>query len=318
MSGFSTQTDEHLIRSNLWSTELKEMLLEDLMMMQYVRMIDQFPDGQTLNIPSIGQMEAQDYVEGNAIKYTAMDTGNFQFSIDEYKSAATFITNKEKQDSFYFSQLVASFVPKMHRAIAKSMEINIMEKINAGQTATSLNTINGGDHRFVASGSNQVLQPKDFARAKYALQKANVPMVNLVAIVDPSVEFALSTLSNIVQVANNPKWEGIVRDGMSTGMRFSMNVFGFDVYVCQNLPQITAGEEIDSVSVNSSGVGNLFFSAASDVVPVVGQVRQPPTVESSYEKDLQREEYVTTARWGFKLYRPENMVMVLSATDQVA
>jgi len=64
-------------------------------------------------------------------------------------------------------------------------------------------------------------------------------------------------------------------------------------------------------------VNNLFFSAVSDLLPIVGLIRQPPKVDSEYNKDFQREEYVTTCRYGFKLYRPENMVVVLSDTDQV-
>jgi hypothetical protein len=314
MSGFSTASNEHLIRSNIWSTQIKEVLLEELMGMKYIDMLN-FPDGDTLNIPSIGQAEVSDYEEGQPITYTAMDTGNFTFSIDKYKSSATYIYNKMKQDTFYMSRLVSSFVPKQSRAIMKSMEVDLLTKGPDGQTASSLNTINGGDHRFVASGTNEVIAVEDFARAKYALQKANVPMTNLVALVDPSVEFELSTLSNLVNVSNNPKWEGIVRDGISTGTQFRMNIYGFDVYSCQNLKSGIA-ETIDSVSV-TTGVANLFFSAAPDVLPFVGSVRQAPKVDSDYNKDLQRDEYVTTARWGFKLYRPENLVVVLSDTDQV-
>jgi hypothetical protein len=314
MSGFSTLSNEHLIRSNLWSTQIKETLLEELMGMKYIDMLD-FPDGDTLNIPSIGQAEVNDYEEGQPIRYTAMDTGNFTFSIDKYKSSATFIYNKMKQDSFYMGRLVSSFVPKQSRAITKSMEVDLLAKGPDGQTASSLNTLNGGDHRFVGSGTNEVIAPQDFARARYALQKANVPMTNLVAIVDPSVEYELSTLTNLVNISNNKQWEGIVRDGMSTGTQFRFNIYGFDVYVCQNLKS-GMSETIDSVSV-TTGVANLFFSAAPDVLPFVGSVRQQPKVDSEYNKDFQRDEYVTTARWGFKLYRPENLVTILTDTDQV-
>jgi hypothetical protein len=155
----------------------------------------------------------------------------------------------------------------------------------------------------------------DFAKAKYALQKANVPMTNLVAVVDPSVEYALSTISNLTSVSNNPKWEGIIREGMSTGMRFVMNVYGFDVYMSNYLPSGIA-ETIDGKST-TVGVANYFFSATPDVLPFVGSVRQAPKVDSEYNKDLQREEYVTTCRYGFKLFRPENLVTVLTDTDQV-
>jgi hypothetical protein len=312
MSGFTKASNEHLVRSNLWSSQIKEVLLDELFATKYVDMITDFPDGDTLNIPSIGQSEVLDYDEGQSVRYTSMDTGNFTFTINKYKSSATYITNKMKQDSFYMSRLVSSFVPKQHRALAKAMEVDVLALGNAGQTASSQNLINGAAHRMVAGGTSQVIVPQDFAKAKYALQKANVPMTDLIAIVDPSAEYQLSTITNLVNLSNNPKWEGIVSSGISTGMKFITNIYGFDVYVSQNLPgSIT--ETVNAVSV-SSGVANYFFSASADVLPFVGSIRQAPQVDSEYNKDLQREEYVTTCRYGYKLFRPENLVTVLSAT----
>jgi hypothetical protein len=315
MAGFTAANNEHLIRSNLWSSQIKEVLEDELMGAKYVDMISDFPDGDTINIPSIGQAETYDYAEGQAVRYTAMDTGNFTFSITDYKASATYISNRMKQDSMYMSRLVSSFVPKQSRAISVAMETDIMAVGNAGQTASNLNVINGASHRWVGAGTSEVMSPTDFAKAKYALQKANVPMTNLVAIVDPSVEYALSTLSQLTTVTNNPKWEGIVRDGMSTGMRFIMNVYGFDVYTSNYLPSGIA-ETIDGRST-TVGVANYFFSAAPDVLPFVGNIRQAPKVDSEYNKDLQREEYVTTCRYGFKLFRPENLVTVLTDTNMV-
>lgn len=314
--GFSTGSNEHLIRSSLWSSQIKEVLEDELMGTRYVDMITDFPDGDTINIPSIGQAEVYDYDEGQAVRYTAMDTGNFTFSITDYKASATYITEKMKQDSFYMSRLVSSFVPKQHRAIAKAMEVDILAVGPNGQTASNVNAINGADHRWVASGTNEAISVTDFAKALYALQKANVPTTNLVAIVDPSVEYTLNTLTNITNVSNNPRWEGIISTGHSTGMRFIKNIYGFDVYTSMNLKSGIA-ETIGAKST-TVGVANLFFSAASDVLPFVGNVRQAPKVDSEFNKDLQREEYVTTCRYGFKLFRPENLVVVLSDTDVVS
>lgn len=215
------------------------------------------------------------------------------------------------------SRLMSSFVPKQNRAIMKSMEVDVLAVGPLAQTANNLNLINGGRHRWVGGGTNETIALKDFALARHALQMANVPMTNLVAIVDPSVEYTLSTLTNLVQVQNNPRWEGIVRDSMSTGTKFLFNVYGFDVYVSQNLRKNTASETISSVT-SAVGVNNLFFSAAPDVLPFVGSVRQAPTVDSEYNKDLQRDEYVTTCRYGFKLFRPENLCVVVTDTDQVS
>lgn len=315
MSGFATNTTDHLVRSNVWSTQLKEVLQDELMGMKYVDIITEFPDGNTINIPSIGQAEVRDYAEGQEVVYTAMDTGNFSFSIDQYKSSATYITNKMKQDAFYTDRLIASFVPGQSRAIMTAMEAKILSVGPDGQTASNSNTINGAKHRFVAAGTNQVVTLADFAKAYYALQKANVPLTNLVAIVDPSVEFTLATLSNLTNVSNNPKWEGIVNSNITTGMKFIKNVYGFDVYG-SNFVKSGISETIDSVSV-TNGAANLFFSATPGVLPVVGLVRQAPTVDSEYNKDMQREEYVTTCRYGFGFYRPENMVTVISDTSRV-
>lgn len=315
MSGFMTSNNEHLIRSQLWSSDLKEAFEADLMGMKYVRVLTDFPDGDTINIPSIGQAEAIDYVEGQAVKYSAMDTGNFTFSIDQYKESGTYITEKMKQDSYYTSQLMAAFVPKQRRAIMAAMEVNILSKMPDGQTPGNANQINNADHRWIGAGTNETMSPQDFAKARYALTKANVPGTNLVAIVDPSVAYALETATNLVNVSNNPQWEGIITSGISTGMRFIRNVYGFDVYESQFLK--TGVNETIGTRTSGAGVANLFFSAAPDALPIVGVVRQPPKVDSEYNKDLQREEYVTTARYGFKLFRPENAVVVITDTDQV-
>lgn len=317
MAGFSTATTEHLTRTDLWSRQLKDVLLDELYATRWVDWITDFPDGNTLHIPSIGQLEARDYAEGQPIQYTAMDTGEWTFSVSKYKSVATFVYDKFKHDSYYQAQLISRFVPNMHRAFAKIMEVDFLKTIPEDQTSADLNSINGAAHRFIGSGTNETIGVKDFERARYALAMANVPLTNLVAIVHPSVEYALATLTNLVNVSNNPMWEGIVRDGMSTGTRFKFNIFGWDVYISQNLHVNTASETIDGLTA-AAGVNNLFFSASPDVLPVKGLVRQPPKVEFERNKDLQRDEYVATCYYDYKRFRPENSVVIVTDTDQVS
>ncbi len=309
----TTQNVSHLTRSEVWSSQLKDILEDDLMATTYVNWLSEFPDGDTFNIPSIGQAQVEDYTENDDITYAPLDTGEFQFSITEYLASGIYITEKAKQDMFYMNQLVSQFVPKQERAIMEDVEATILG-LQSQQTASALNNINGAPHRFVASGTNEVFTTADFAKARYSLKKANVPDTNLVAIVDPSVEYTLNTLTDLTNVSNNPRWEGIVSEGIATGMRFVKNVYGFDVYCSNNLSD--ANETIDSVTT-AAGKANLFFSAASDVLPFIGAWRQMPKVDSEFNKNKQRDEYVVTARYGVKLYRPENLVTILSDTDQV-
>lgn len=307
----TTSNSGHLIRSEIWSAELKEVLEDDLQGMGYVKWLTEFPDGTTFTIPSIGQATVRDYTEDEPVVYDALDTGEFQFTISEYLSSATYITNKAKQDMFYMNQLVSEFVPKQRRAIEEHVESNIFA-LQSGQTAANRNLINGAPHRMVANegGADDLMQTTDFAKALFSLKKANVPQTNLVAIVDPSVEYTLNTLTNLSNVSNNPMWEGIVSSGIATGMRFIKNIYGFDVYTSNYLDDI-ASETVNGDSVTNAKA-NLFFSADSTVLPFIGAWRQMPTVDSEYNKDKQRDEYVTTARYGTKLYRPENLVVILS------
>lgn len=333
MAGHNSANIDALIRSEVWSNQLKDVLTDELMASGYVRWINDFPDGNQLTIPSIGTLDSNDYVEDQAVQYSALDTGEFNFTINKYKSSATYITNKAKQDSFYASELISSFVPKQSRAIREALEVDIFKEGQpttgnpAGyQVAASLNSINGAAHRFVGSqvvNSVQTLGPQDFARARYSLKKANVPDENLIAIVDPSVEYVINTLTNLTSVQNNPRWEGIINTGIAKGMTFITNIYGFDVYTSQRLPlcgqnQTGTSETINSVASGANAVCNLFFSASPDVLPYIGAWRQMPKVDGEYNKDFQREEYVTTARYGVKIYRPENLVVGLSSTGVVA
>ena len=315
----SSNTDmQRLIRAEVYSSELKEILRDEMMAQSVVRMLDGFPDGDTFTIPTIGETAVSTYTEDAAVSYVPMDTAEFQFSIDKYLQSASYITKKAAQDSFYSAQLEARFVPEQARAIMEHFEATTMAAPEVGVTANSSETVDGAAHR-ISGGNGGKLELEDFAFARYALKKSKVADRALVAVVDPSVEYQLNTLTNIVNVSNNPMWEGIVRDGIATGMRFVANVYGFDVYTSNYLKNDvadTALAERDGTTTNNfsvtNGVANLFFSADAGSNPFVGAWRQMPEVDYEYNKDYQRHEYVTTARYGVKKYRPEGIVTVVT------
>lgn len=320
MAGFEVNTSEHLIRSSLWSEQLKELLQDELIAMKYVRMLNVPSDAgsSTINIPSLGEAEQQDFVEGARVRYARFDTGNYQFTFDQYKYSANSISEKFKRDSFYSDEVIAAFLPRQHRALMVGVETRILAAGNSAQTASSLNTINGGDHRWVGSGTSETIGLKDFARAQYSLKKANVPMTNLVAIVDPSVIYTLQTQANLVNlITPNPQWGPMVSNVSPTGMKFEMNIYGFDIYSSNYLPRSIA-ETINGVST-TVGVANYLFSAApGDTLPFIGAFRQMPTVYSEFNKDSQETEYMTITEYGFKGdYRPENLITILTDTDQI-
>ena len=178
----------NLVRSELWSSELKELLRDEMMAQNYVRMLEGFPDGDTFNIPQIGAIQTRDYTDDTAITYDALSTANFTFAIDKYLSSATYITKAASQDSFYSAQLEARFVPEQGRAIMEHFESTTFAAPETGVTANSAEAQDGIAHR-ISGGNGGKLELADFAYARYALKKSSVPDRGLVAIVDPSVEF---------------------------------------------------------------------------------------------------------------------------------
>jgi hypothetical protein len=309
------KVNEHLVRTELWSQELKDVLQEQLMGTKYVRMLQGFPDGTQFTIPSIGELPMRETSELTPVVYDTMDTGEFTFTIDRYVEAATYITDKAKQDAYYAQQLIGMFPTKMRRALDENLEGSVFSLANT-QTVNNANTINGAAHRLIASGNtNTDLSFDDFAKAKFALDKAQAHGAR-VAIIDPSQEYEMNKLAGAQGFSDNPKFEGIVNTGFVntvTGMRFIRNIFGFDVYVSNFLatPTDTA---IGGTNVPSSPVTNIFMTVGGDLTPFVGAYRQMPRVEYERNKDLRRDEYVMNARFGLKLYRPECLVSIISTS----
>ena len=310
MAGNTVATLALAKRAEVWSAELKEILRDELQGMKYVNWLNDFPDGDTFKIPSIGDATINNYTEDAAVTYDPIDDAQFTFSITEYLQSGNYITNKAMQDVYYANEIMSQFVPLQERALMERLETDIMA-LGGQQTVDDGNAINGVDHRMLGSGSGGKIGVADFAKALRALKTGKVPQKNLVAIVDPSVEFEMNTLSQLTSVSNNPRWEGVVRDGIATGMTFVANIYGFDVYT-SNYLKTEAAETIGGTTVNNA-ITNMFFSADQTVLPFVGAWRQMPNVDTEYNKDYQRTEFVTTARYGLKLYRPENLVTVLTA-----
>lgn len=302
-----------LIDDNVYSAMLKEALQDELIAMQWVDWLNDFNQGaHTYRIPSIGEAVVDDYQEGEAIKFRPFDKGEFTMTIDKHKTSGHSISDVAMEDVDYAAQLVSKIPSSELRAIMKAVETDIF-KLQREQTAASTNNINGEEHRFVGNGAGNTIAVADFAKANLTLNKANVSSRNRIAVVDPSVEYTLSTLTNLTNVSNNPMWEGVVRDGMTSGMRFSMNVYGWDVYVSNYLDEIES-ETLETVDV-SGFKANMFFSADGDENPFKGAWARMPRFKSWRDEDREETKYATSSRYGLALYRPESLVVIPTSTN---
>jgi hypothetical protein len=316
----TTRNTDHVIQAELWTGDLQKMFEEELIATNFVEWLS-WTGADSIVMHQIGQNVAQDYAEDQEIQYTNLAIGRKSFSAGGYKQSANYITNQLLQDSPMASRIKSEFVPSQLRALMKSQERDILKEAGpmgqSGQTANDYNMLNRARHRWVAGGANTTINEIDFAKAALALDQANIAQGGRVAIIDSATiwEFNKRIAAEHL-TTQNQKWADLVHTGVgnggdANGYVFQYNLFGFDCYTNPNLNKLEDPETIGGDTIQN-GIENLFFSMDGSIKPFKGTVRQPPKVDSDYNKDRQREEYVTTCRFGHALDRPENMVIVLT------
>lgn len=199
------------------------------------------------------------------------------------------------------------------RAIQEHFETRFLATANDAQVDADPNEVNGFAHRIASTETGNVATTSAFIQMRLAFDKANVPMQGRVAIVDPVVE---ATLAGAVTITHDVTEFGrkILEGGLSSGMRYTMSLFGWDIIVSNRLP---TGTFSDGTTQVANAVANIFMNVADDnTKPIMGVWRRQPRVEGERNKDRARDEYVVRARWGFGVQRTDTLgVYITSAVN---
>ena len=322
LNGINSQNSKAVIRAKIYSGILREQLEPELIAMNYVDVINSFPDGDKWEDVEMGAATVTDYHEGEEIDFKGLDFSTRTFEINEYVNSGHYVTAKFSQDSYLASQIMAKVPALEARAIAADLEqkiFNLAVKEHSIIKPNNATVLNGMQHRFVAGTAGDgwgVLTPEDFAYATVALNKVNYHGPRI-AIIPSYQEYAIVTNPRIkASLQYNPKFEGIVREGAMTGMKFSFNIYGWDVYTSEFLPKSTESGLKDREGAQSfSALTNcgvaLLFTNITDRRPFRMAWRQMPKFEGRWNMAKQREEYVTVARYGLDVGDQENLVVIL-------
>ena len=305
-----TVNNSSLVRTNIWANEIKDVLQEELMLDAHVRWITEFPDGDTLNIPTLSEMTVRNYSEGATVTLDDPTTGNFTLTIDKYYQSGFKIPEKFKHDAFYVNQATTNFVSKLTRALMEQKESDIAA-LQSGQTASDPNTINSVDHRYVATGTSNVMTLADLQKAKLSLDKAKVMRGGRRAFVDPSVTYQLQQVSNVIQqdvYGSNAH----VREGMNGTVHVG-RFAGFDLFESLFLDNAIA-QSITATAPNSGALTSTSAWANMCVgeEAFIGAMRAMPDMKVWDDNNTRSEVYHVTMRYGIKLFRPESFVVILS------
>lgn len=322
----TTSNSTAFIEAQVYSKFILDNLYDGLLPGSFFRDVSDFPAGTTLNIKVLGDVTIQDLEEDKAANYTALDSSTVTLSITDYTGDAWYVTDVLRQDGAQIEQLMAQRGVKSTRALQEDFEAKFLRTAGVtAQTAANRNAINGFDHRWVADSAandSYKIGLTDFIDMKLSFDKANVPQSGRIALVDPIVEATLNKLAGAtISMDRNPQFQGVLEQGFARDHKFLFNIFGWDIYTSNRLARIGATEAITHNGVTDTApvgsIANVFMNVLDDSTkPIMAAWRQMPNVEGERNKDLRRDEFAVSSRFGFGRQRPESLGVILtSATN---
>lgn len=319
-----TNNTQAFIEAQQYSQFILENLHDYLLPEGLWRDVSDFGAGTTLNIKTVGTVTIQDAAEDTPLNFNPIDTGTVTMSITDYVGDAWKVTDELREDGSQIDSLMAMRAMESTRALGENHETRFLSVANAAQTNANVNLVNGRPHRWVAGGAggtSRNMTLNDFIAMKLAFDKANVPASGRIAIVDPIVEATLNSLQNLVNVSNNPMFDGIVTEGFARDHKFVKNIFGFDIWTSNFLPVKTATEAIDASAYGLANdtaeigdVANVFMCVADDSCkPVMHAWRRQPKTEGWRDNEERADKFQVTSRFGFGAQRVDTLGVILTS-----
>jgi hypothetical protein len=289
------------------------------------RDVSDFGSGTTLNIKTVGTVTIQDAAEDTPLNFNPIDTGNITLTITDYVGDAWKVSDDLREDGAQIDSLMSMRAMESTRALGENHESRFLAVANAAQTNANVNLVNGRPHRWIGGGSGvttRVMSISDLIGMKLAFDKANVPAAGRMAIVDPIVEATLNSLTNLVNVSNNPMFEGIITEGFAKDHKFVRNIFGFDIWTSNFLPVKTATEALNASSYNLANttaaigdVANIFMCVSDDSTkPIMHAWRRAPKTEGWRDNEERADKYQVTSRFGLGAQRVDTLGTILTTT----
>jgi len=294
--------------SSLILTNLHDGLLPGL----FFRNVTDFGSGAVLNIKTVGSVTVQDVAEDVAVDYTPIESGTIQMVIKEHVGDAWYVTDELKEDGAQIDALMTARSMESARALKEVHETRFLKAAAAPLIQGAPNVVNGFPRTLVGSGANNTITIGDFLAMKVAFDKANVPLGRRVAIVDPLTAASLASQVSLTSDISDFGRE-VLLNGFDRDHEYKWNIHGWHVITSNRLPRGAFG---DGTSTVADGVANIFMSVADDnTKPVMHAWRRMPSIETERNKDLRRQEFVTTARYGFGVQRLDTLgVIITNAT----
>ena len=313
-----TTNTRAFIEAEQYSDFILKNLHDGLLPGSFYRNVSDFGSGSTLNIKTVGSVTIQDGAEDTPLDYNPIETGEITMRITEHKGDAWYVTDDLREDGTNIEMLMAERSAESTRAFQEEFETKFLETCNEAQTNANANAVNGFAHRLASavatSGSENTFELDGLIRARLAFDKANVPDVGRIMIVDPVVE---ATLNRLVTITHDVTEFGkmLLQEGMARGQRFVMSLYGWDIITSNRLPK---GNFSDGTTAVTGAVANIGMCIADDQCkPIMAAWRRMPKTEGERNKDLARDEFVVRSRYGFGVQRLDTLFVYITSATKI-
>lgn len=311
-----TSNTRAFIEAEQYSDFILMNLHDGLLGEQFYRNITDFQAGDTLHIKTVGSVTLQEAAEDSPLVYNPIETGEITMTITQFKGDAWYVTDTLREDGANIDMLMTARSTESTRAYQEVVETDFLATgAEVYAAASDPFAVNGFAHKIVSAETNAVFALSQLISMRLAFDKANVPAAGRVFIADPVVE---ATLNGLVTITHDVTEFGkeVLTGGMASGMRFVMNLYGWDIILSNRLyTAATANDGTTSVS-GDTFVYNMCMCVLDDQCkPIMHAVRRMPKVEGERNKDYERDEFVMRARYGFGVQRMDTMgTIITSAT----
>jgi len=309
MSGLNTAANTEAIRV-AYSRRIKEDFVPNAQMRPHVLWDPDFLDGQTLNVLTKGQPVVRTRNEGQPGVYDPVSTGTFLLNEKNRPFTGFEMTDEFSRDSWKANSLRDIQTKDMGMALDRYLDSTVF-LLHKSQTSNSPNTINGQPHRLVAAGAGATFDIATWAQIDLSFNKANVPGSTM-GFVDPTVKSQITQDANFQRQdfygSNVTLKAGALVPGSETtgGIRYLGMIYDIAIFTSNLLDETTALNHV----AGGTQTANIFIRGTE---AFIGHFRKEPELEAHRDQKSKKWLWDLEAEFYLELYRPESLVVVLSA-----
>lgn len=301
----NTRNSRAMIDRNIYGALLLRTFHFNFLPRQLWTNVTDFNKGEVYVLRTLGTVAIQDGGEEHAPEYTPIESGQINMIIDNYLKDAYYVTDELREDGSMVEALVAARASESAYAFNEVIESRFLRRAVDAMPNPDPYAIDGEAHKIVVDDTSGDAILNILQQMQLSFDRAGVPAGGRVVIVDPVIAQRINSMVTITSNMTSGWVTNILSGGFEQDHRYITNLFGWDIITSNRLPR---GTYSDGTTTVDDGVPMVFMSVLNDQTkPMMMAWRRYPKTEFERNKDLNRDEWVTSCRFGIGFKRSDSL-----------